>query len=70
MPEENTNKMRLVLCKPGEGYFAGQPEFAGFSSDKPVDLSDEEDILRKICEVSNNNPEFDVMVRRFIGSAG
>jgi hypothetical protein len=57
-----------MTTKAGEGFFAGKPESAGFSSDKPHDSSDEKEILRKIREVAGSSEEFDVLVRKFMAS--
>lgn len=55
-----------MTSKFGEGYFAGNANAPGAQSDKSGSYSDEQEILRKIREVSMNNAEFDEMVKRYI----
>ena len=64
-PKE-TQLYKLMTSKPGEGYFAGTPEPASSSSDKPHGNSDEQEILRKIREVSMKNSDFDEMIKRYL----
>ena len=59
-----------MTTKAGEGFFAGQPESDGFSSDKPHNSSDEQEILRKIREVAGSSEEFDALVRKFMADNG
>ena len=56
-----------MTSKFGEGYFAGNGNMPGGQLDKPGSNPDEQEILRKIREVSMNNDEFDEMVRKYMG---
>ena len=67
---KDTKLYQLMTTKAGEGFFAGQPESAGFSSDKPHDSSDKQEILRKIQEVAGSSEEFDALVRKFMAGNG
>ena len=63
---KDTQLYKLMTSKPGEGYFAGTPEPAARSSDKKQSTSDEQEILRKIREVSMKNADFDEMIKRYL----
>ena len=63
---KDTKLYALMTSKFGEGYFAGNANAPGAQSDKSGSYSDEQEILRKIREVSMNNAEFDEMVKRYI----
>ena len=63
---KDTQLYKLMTSKFGEGYFAGNAGGVSASSDKSYDSSDEQEILRKIREVSMNNAEFNEMVKRYM----
>ena len=56
-----------MTSKFGEGYFAGKQQSAECLPDTPHSSTEEEEILRKIREVSMNNADFDEMVRQYMG---
>jgi hypothetical protein len=63
---KDTKLYELMTSKFGEGYFAGSANAPGDQSDKSGSFSDEQEILKKIREVSMNNTEFDEMVKRYM----
>ena len=65
---KDTQLYKLMTSKPGEGFFAGEGA-ADNSSDKLTNSSDEQEILRKIREVSMNNADFDEMIKRYLSHA-
>lgn len=66
---KDTKLYQLMTTKAGEGFFAGEAKSPNVSMEKPVDPPDEQEILRKIREVSMNNAEFDEMVKRYMNEA-
>lgn len=63
---KDTKLYQLMTSKFGEGYFAGKTNMPASQPDEPGNNPDEQEILRKIREVSMNNDEFDEMVRRYM----
>ena len=55
-----------MTTKAGEGFFAGDSNTNVVSSEKPDSYSDEQEIIRKIREVSMNSDDFDAMVQRYM----
>ena len=75
MPFENkfpkdTKLYQLMTSKFGEGYFAGNGSMPGSQPDKLDSNPDEQEILRKIREVSMNREDFDEIVKTYMGQAG
>ena len=66
---KDTKLYALMTSKFGEGYFAGNANVPASQPDKSDGGSDEQEILRKIREVSMNNSEFDEMVKRYMNEA-
>ena len=66
---KDTQLYQLMTSKPTEG-FGSVDSIGNSSSEKPDDLSDEWEILRKIREVSMNNADFDEMIKRYMSQAG
>lgn len=64
---KDTKLYQLMTSKFGEGYFAGNTNMPTSQPEKPGSNPDEQEILRKIREVSMNNDEFDEMVRKYMG---
>ena len=67
---KDTQLYQLMTTKAGEGFFAGEAAASDNSSEKKSDPSDEQEIMRKIREVSMSNSDFDEMVRRYMSQAG
>ena len=65
---KDTQLYKLMTSKPGEGFFAGEGA-ADNTLDKLPNSSDEQEILRKIREVSMNNADFDEMIKRYLSQA-
>jgi hypothetical protein len=63
---KDTKLYRLMTTKAGEGFFAGDSNTNVVSSEKPDSYSDEQEIIRKIREVSMNSNDFDAMVQRYM----
>ena len=66
---KDTKLYALMTSKFGEGYFAGNANVPASQPGKSAGGSDEQEILRKIREVSLNNSEFDEMVKRYMNEA-
>ena len=58
-----------MTSKFGEGYFAGNANMPDSQSDKPGGNSNEQEILRKIREVSMNSSDFEEIVSRYMTQA-
>ena len=63
---KDTKLYRLMTTKAGEGFFAGDSNTNVVSSEKSDSYSDEQEIIRKIREVSMNSNDFDAMVQRYM----
>ena len=66
---KDTKLYALMTSKFGEGYFAGNANVPTSQIGKSAGGSDEQEILKKIREVSMNNSEFDEMVKRYMNEA-
>ena len=66
---KDTKLYQLMTTKAGEGFFAGEGKVADSPSEKMDSSSDEEEILRKIREVSMNSSDFDEIVSRYMTQA-
>ena len=67
---KNTKLYQLMTSKPGEGFFAGGEQGANgvvavAQSANPA-LSNEAEVLQMIREVSNSNPEFGKMMKKYL----
>ena len=67
---KDTKLYALMTSKFGEGYFAGNGNMPGSQKGKSGGGYDEQEILRKIREVSMNREDFDEIVKTYIGQAG
>ena len=63
---KDTKLYELMTSKFGEGYFAGNAGMAGIQSARSAGDHNEQEILRKIREVSMNSEDFDAMVQRYM----
>ena len=67
---KDTKLYQLMTSKFGEGFFAGNGNMLGSQKDKSGGSYDEQEIIRKIREVSMNREDFDEIVKTYMGQAG
>jgi len=63
---KDTKLYALMTSKFGEGYFAGNANVPASQTGKSAGGPDEQEILRKIREVSMNSADFDEIVKRYM----
>ena len=66
---KDTKLYELMTSKFGEGFFAGNANMSGSQSYESAGNHDEQEILRKIREVSINNADFDEMVKQYLNES-